>query len=150
MSLALTKLAVGVDCGGGAFNLTALRRRFRRFAVIDELRLPPPLQGDAAAKVAGFLDRHRLREARAIACLPREEVLVRFLDLPVEAEPQLAKVVGYQLSALHPFKDDQVLWDCTVVGRDPKAKQVSVMVVLAERSRVTGYREALQELGLRL
>jgi Tfp pilus assembly protein PilN len=150
MSLAFTKLAVGVDCGGGAINLTALGRRFRRFVVIDELRLPEPLNEDAAAKVAGFLDRHRLREARVMACLPRQAVLVRFLDLPVEAEPQLAKVVGYQLSALHPYKDDQVYWDCAVVARDPKAKQVSVMVVVAEKSRVNRCKQALQELGLRL
>src|SRR5208337_2402109 len=150
MSLAFTKLAVGVDCGGGAFNLTALGRRFRRFVLIDELRLPEPLDEHAAAKIAGFLDRHRLREARVMACLPRQAVLVRFLDLPVEAEPQLAKVVGYQLGSLHPFKDDQVYWDCAVVGRDPKARQVSVMVVLAEKSRVNLYKQALQELGLRL
>ena len=150
MSLAFTKLAVGVNCGGGAFNLTALGRRFRRYVVIDELRLPEPLHEDAAAKVAGFLERHRLREARVMACLPREAVLVRFLDLPVEAEPQLAKVVGYQLRSLHPFKDDQVYWDCAVVGRDPKAKQVSVMVVAAEKSHVNRYKQALEELGLRL
>jgi len=150
MSFAFTKLAVGVDCGGGAFHLTALGRRFRRFVVIEELRLPEPLHEDAAAKVAGFLDRHRLREARVMACLPREAVMVRFLDLPMEAEPQLAKVVGYQLSALHPYKDDQVYWDCAVVARDPKAKQVSVMVVVAEKSRVNRVRQALEELGLRL
>src|SRR5271157_5037238 len=150
MSLALTKLALGVDCGGGAIILTALARRFRHFVVIDQLRLPEPLDNDAAAKVAGFLDRHRLREARAIACLPREAVLVRFLDLPAEAEPQLAKVIGYQLSALHPFKDDQVYWDWALVDRDPKAKQISVMVVVAEKSRVNRYRQVLQELGLRL
>jgi len=150
MSLAFTKLAVGVDCGGGAIHLTALGRRFWRFMVIDELRLPEPLNEDAAAKVAGFLDRHRLRETRVMACLPRQAVLVRFLDLPVEAEPQLAKVVGYQLSALHPYKDDQVYWDCAVVARDPKAKQVSVMVVVAEKSRVNRCKQALQELGLRL
>ena len=150
MSLALTKLALGVDCGGGAIILTALSRRFRHFVVIDQLRLPEPLDNDAAAKVAGFLDRHRLREARAIACLPREAVLVRFLDLPAEAEPQLAKVIGYQLSALHPFKDDQVYWDWALVDRDPKAKQISVMVVVAEKSRVNRYRQVLQELGLRL
>jgi Tfp pilus assembly protein PilN len=150
MSFAFTKLAVGVDCGGGAINLTALGRRFRHFVVIDELRLPELLNEEAAAKVAGFLDRHRLREARAVACLPREAVLVRFLDLPAEVEPQLAKVVGYQLSALHPYKDDQVYWDCAVVDRDPKAKQVSVMVVVAEKSRVNRYKQALQELGLRL
>src|SRR5271157_1753467 len=150
MSFAFTKLAVGVDCGGGAFHLTALGRRFRRFVVIEELRLPEPLHEDAAAKVAGFLDRHRLREARVMACLPREAVMVRFLDLPMEAEPQLAKVVGYQLSALHPYKDDQVYWDWALVDRDPKAKQVSVMVVVAEKSRVNRVRQALEELGLRL
>ena len=150
MSLAFTKLVVGVDWGGGACNLTALGRRFRHFMLLDELRLPEPLTEDAPAKVAGFLDRHRLREARVIACLPREAVLVRFLDLPVEAEPQLAKVVGYQLGSLHPYKDDQVYWDCAVVDRDPKAKQVSVMVVLAEKSRVNRCKQALQELGLRL
>jgi Tfp pilus assembly protein PilN len=150
MSHAFTKLAVGVDCSGGEINLTALGRRFHHFVVIDELRLPEPLNEEAAAKAAGFLDRHRLREARAVACLPREAVLVRFLDLPAEVEPQLAKVVGYQLSALHPYKDDQVYWDCAVVDRDPKAKQVSVMVVVAEKLRVNRYKQALQELGLRL
>jgi Tfp pilus assembly protein PilN len=96
------------------------------------------------------MDRHRLREARVMACLPREAVLVRFLDLPVEAEPQLAKVVGYQLGSLHPYKDDQIYWDCAVVERDSKAKQLSVMVVVAEKSHVNRYKQTLQELGLRL
>jgi Tfp pilus assembly protein PilN len=36
------------------------------------------------------------------------------------------------------------------VGRDAKAKQVSVMVVLAEKSRVNLYQQAFRELGLRL
>jgi Tfp pilus assembly protein PilN len=150
MSLAFTKLALGIDCGEGAITLTALGRRLRRFTVIDQLRLTHPLGEDAGVQVAAFLDRHRLREARAIACLPRDAVLVRFLDLPVEAEPQLAKVIGYQLSALHPFKDEQVYWDCKVVEHEPKAKQISAMVVLAESSRVNLYRQMLQELGLRL
>jgi Tfp pilus assembly protein PilN len=145
-----TKLVVGVDYAGGACHLIALGRRLRRFMLLDELRLPEPLSEDAPAKVAGFLDRHRLREARVIACLPREAVLVRFLDLPAEAEPQLAKVIGYQLASLHPYKDDQVYWDCTVADRDAKTKQISVMVVLAEKSRVNGCKQALQELGLRL
>jgi Tfp pilus assembly protein PilN len=150
MTLAFTKLAIGVDWEGGAVHLSVLGRRLGRFVVIDEMTLPEPLNQDAAARVAGFLDRHRLREARVIACLPREAVLVRFLDLPMEAEPQLAKVVGYQLSALHPYKNDQVYWDCAVVERDAKAKQISVMVAVAEKSRVNRGKQVLQELGLRL
>jgi Tfp pilus assembly protein PilN len=150
MSFGLTKLAVGVDWGGGTFALTALRRRLGRLAVIGELRLPEPLREDAGTKIAGFLDRHRLRDARVMACLPREAVLVRFLDLPLEAEPQLAKVIGYQLRSIHPFQEDQVYWDCAVVGRDPKAKQVSVMVAVVEKSSVNLAKQAFEELGLRL
>jgi Tfp pilus assembly protein PilN len=145
-----TKFVVGVDCGGGAYHLAALRRRFRHFTLLDELRLPEPLSEDAPARVAAFLDRHRLRESHVMACLPREDLLVRFLDLPVEAEAQLAKVVGYQLGALHPYKDDQIYWDCAVVDRDAKAKQISVLVVVAEKSRVNRCKQTLQELGLRL
>jgi Tfp pilus assembly protein PilN len=145
-----TKPLIGVDCSGGAHHLAALGHRFRRLTPLDELHLPQPPDEDAPSKVAAFLDRHRLREARVIACLPREAVLVRFLNLPAEAEPQLAKVVGYQLGSLHPYKDDQVYWDCAVVDRDAKTKQISVMVVLAEKSQVNRAKQALQELGLRL
>ena len=145
-----TKFAVGVDCGGGACHLTALGRRFRRFTLLDELHLPEPTGEDAPAKVAAFLDRYHLREARVVACLPREAVLVRFLDLPAESESQLAKVIEYQLGSLHPYEDDQVYWDCAVVDRDPKTKQISVIVVLAEKSRVNRYKQELSGLGLRL
>lgn len=85
-----------------------------------------------------------------MACLPREAVLVKFLNLPAEAEMQLAKVVGYQLGSIHPYKDDQVYWDCAVVERDTKAKQIGVMVVLAEKSHVNSLQQALKGLGLRL
>jgi len=150
MSVAFTKLVVGIDCAGGACHFTALGRRWGRFMLLGELHLPVPPNEDAPAKVAAFFDRHRLREAPVVACLPREAVLVRFLNLPAEAEPQLAKVVGYQLGSLHPYKDDQVYWDCAVVERDPKTKQIGVMVVLAEKSRVNCWKQMLQELGLRL
>ena len=145
-----TKLVIGVDCGGGAYRLTVLGRRFRRYLLVDELQLPDPQGEDAPAKVAAFLDRHHLRDARVIACLPREAVLVRFLSLPQETEPQLAKVVDYQLGSLHPYKDGQVYWGCAVVERDSKTKQISVMVVIAEKSRVREFKRALQELGLHL
>ena len=149
MSLAFAKLAVGADWDGSALNLVALARRLQRLVVIGALRLPDARSDDAAAQVSGFLKRHRLQEARVAACLPREAVLVRLLDLPAEAEPQLRSVVGYQLRSLHPFPDGQVYWDCAVVARHPKTRQIRVLVALAEKSRLEEYRQILQSLGLR-
>jgi len=144
------KLAVGADWNGDALNLLALGRGLRKFAVVDVLQLPDPLAEDTARKVAEFLERNGLREVRVVACIPRGAVLVRFLDLPAEAEPQLAKVVGYQVGALHPFQDTRVYWDASVVGRDAKTGQIRVVVVLAEESRLESCRQVLAKLGLKV
>ena len=144
------KLAVGADWNGGALHLLALGRGLRQFAVTAALELSDPREEGAPRRVAEFVERNRLREVRVVACVPRDAVLVRFLDLPAEAEPQLAKVVGYQLEALHPFADAQVYWDSTVVGRDGKTGQIRVMVVLAEKSRLESWRQALANLGLQV
>jgi len=150
MRLGPMRVAIGVDWAGDAVDLVALGVRFGRFALIDALRLIKPESDGAAGQVREFLSRNRLQENRVVACLPRSAVLVRFLDLPAEAEPKLAQIVGYQVSALHPFGDGAVDWDCAVLGHEPARKQISVMVVLAERSRLQEYKQKLQGLGLHL
>lgn len=148
MAALYTKLGVGVEWNAEGARLVALGRRLRQTEVLDWLHLEDPGAEDAPARVAEFLGRNRLREARVTAVLPREAVLVRFLDLPAEAERQLRQVINYQLDILHPYQGKEVYWDCAVVARDQQAKQVRVLVVLAEKSRVESYRQALGQLGL--
>jgi len=144
------KSAVGVDWGGGALRLLSLARGLRQFTVTGTLELPDPMEEEAPRRVSEFLERNRIRDVRVVICVPRDAVLVRFLDLPTEAEPQLVKVVGYQVDALHPFQDSQVYWDAAVVERDSKTGQIRVMVVLAEKSRLESYRQVLARLGLKV
>jgi Tfp pilus assembly protein PilN len=148
--LLFTKLALGVDWSSSGINVVALGRRFRRLVVVDGLHLPDPLEEGARSKVEGFLKKNQAGEARGTVCLPREAVLVRFLDLPAEVEPQLEKVVSYQIDTLHPFQGTAVCWDSAVVSRDLKAKQIRVLVAIAERSRIDWHHQALKNLGLRV
>ena len=145
-----TKVALGADWSGEGLNLVALGRRFGRTVVMGALHLAEAESQQARQQVAAFLRRQRIREAAVTACLPRAAVLLRFLSLPVEAEAQLSKVVGYQIDGLHPYPDAQVFWDCAVVDREPKTRQISVLVALAERSLVDRYYRALSSLGLRV
>jgi len=144
-----TKLALGVDWSGEGLKLAAAARRFRQLAILDSLAVPEPGAKDGKSKVEEFLKRNHLAEARVVVCLPRETFIVRFLDLPSEAEPQLAKVISYQVDSLHPFQDTIVRWDAAVVGRNAQAKQIRVMVAIAEVAALDRYRQALAELGLR-
>lgn len=145
-----SKLALGVDWSADGLKLVALGRRFRKTAVLDWLHVPDPLLGEGKSQVQGFLKKNRAAEARVITCLPRQTFLVRFLDLPAEAEPQLAKIISYQIDMLHPFQDKPIRWDSTVVARDTKTKQIRVMVAIAEQSVLDRQYQDLKELGLRV
>jgi len=152
MSIIYTRQVVGVDPtdADGGLNLVALSQRFRRLTVLGALQLPDAAAEAAPSKVSAFLARHGVQGARVVACLPRESVLVRFMDLPAEAEKRLAQVVGYQIDSLHPFAEDQVHWDCTVISRQADGKQVRVLVVIAEKSRLRSYCDLLRRVGLKV
>lgn len=142
-----SKVSIGMDWTGQGWSLLVLDKHFGRLRVVDRLQVVGPPE-EARQAVATFMDKHQVREARVNACLPRRSVLVRFLDLPAEAEPQLAKVVGFQVDTLHPFQEGEVYWDCRVVSRDGEKKQIKVLVVLAEKSRLDQHYQELLRLGL--
>ena len=144
-----SKSSIGVDWNGAGWDLAVLSRRLGYLRIGDRIHVEAPLE-EAREKVAEFVDKNRAREARVIACLPRRCLLVRFLDLPADTESQLAKVVGFQVDTLHPFPAGEVYWDSAVVSRDREKKQIRVVVVLAEKSRLDQYFQDLLGLGLRV
>jgi Tfp pilus assembly protein PilN len=144
-----SKVSIGLDWNREGWSLVVLGKRLGRFRVVDRLQVVGPPE-EARQAVAKFMDKHRIRDARMNACLPRRSLLVRFLDLPAEAEPQVAKVVGFQIDTLHPFQEGEVYWDCAVVSRDREKKLISVLVVIAEKSRLDQHYQELVGLGLRV
>jgi general secretion pathway protein L len=149
MSWLYSKVALGAEWDGEELILVALGRRLRNFAVLDWLRVSDPEQPEAGAQVAEFVARNQLGDAPVVACLPRAELLVRFLDLPAEAETQLTNVISYQIDVLHPFRSGEVYWDAAVVARDAARRQIQVLVVVAEKSRADRRHQLLSRLGLR-
>ncbi len=145
-----TKLALGVDWSAEGLKLVVAGRRLRKLVVQDWLHVPEPLAKEDQSRVKEFLKKNGVAEARVIACLPREAFLIRFLDLPGEASSQLSKVIGYQIDTLHPYQNNPICWDSAVVARDPKTKQIRVMIAIAEQAVLDRHSQALKELGLRV
>jgi Tfp pilus assembly protein PilN len=143
-----SKVSIGLDGKGREWSLVLLTRRLGRLRMVDRLQVTGPAE-EVRQAVGKFLERHRIREAGVNACLPRRSLMVRFLDLPAEAEPQVGKVVGFQIDTLHPFPEGEVYWDRAVVSRDREKKQIKVLVVLAEKSRLDQHYQELVGLGLR-
>ncbi len=79
--------------------------------------------------------------------LPREGALVRMMTLPLAAEPNLQRVIGFDLDRLTPFKANQVYFNATVVHRDRATKLLRVRLVVVPKTQVVRYLKPLSEIG---
>ncbi|MYA18516.1 MAG: hypothetical protein F4Z28_17995, partial [Gammaproteobacteria bacterium] len=147
----LKQLSLGVAFGPDSIHLSLLSSQWKRVRqvdaeTIDGFQAMPSEQ--RRHRVQTFLERNLAAHCSVVLSLPRREVLLRQLELPVEARENLAKVVDYQLVNLLPSEEQAVATDTLVVREesDPPRLRVTLFVVL--QSTLERYLQSCRELGL--
>jgi len=75
-------------------------------------------------------------------------LLERPVDLPLAAEQDLDRVVGYEMDRLTPFAASDVVWHASVAKRDAAQRQVRVRLSLVPRRALQPYLDLLLRAGL--
>lgn len=84
----------------------------------------------------------------AVLQLPPGLLLERTLTLPLAAERDLLRVVGYEMDRLTPFRVDGVVWSCKTLNRDAARKQLHVQLRIVPRAPLQPMLDALGRMGL--
>lgn len=96
--------------------------------------------GEWGAEYARFQEELGLRHVAATVCLPRQEVIVRNLQLPAMGRKEMAAAVALQLDTMHPYGDEDVYHAYSVVSaQKSRTGQVPLVVVLAEAAVINSY-----------
>jgi Tfp pilus assembly protein PilN len=97
------------------------------------------------AAYAAFVSKLGLRQAPAVAMLPRRDVILRQIGLPGVSDKDLDAAVAFQLDGLHPYDEAQVAasW-ARLPGSD------AVLVAIARRETVERYATLFAEAGVPL
>lgn len=147
----LKQLSLGVAFGPDALHLSLLSSHWGRVRQVDAETIEgfeamPPDQ--RRHRVRTFLERNRAAHCSVVLSLPRREVLLRQLELPLQARENLAKVVEYQLVNLLPSEEQAVATDTLAVREetDPPRMRVTLFVML--QSTLERYLESCRELGI--
>jgi general secretion pathway protein L len=94
-----------------------------------------------------------LRKARierfAVGLLPGQ-FLARTISLPQAAEENLRYALHYELDRHTPFKPDDVGFDCCVVGRDEKNREIAVNLVIAPKATISQALAGVAGAGMRV
>ncbi len=104
----------------------------------------------AAEIVAQSLAARRGRRLPVTAVLARDQYLSPRLALPLAAAEAPREAVRYQVSRISPFREDDVLFDVRVLGKNAVEKTLDVEVVLVPKQAVEVMRQRAAACGLAL
>jgi Tfp pilus assembly protein PilN len=144
------KTSIGVEIRGNDLLLSCLRSNFSaavftRFARIRDFKTRD--KAEVRAEIDQFLKGQKLGRENIVLGIPRQDAIIRHLDLPREVADNLKQVVLYQVQAFEPTEEEKFYFDyASLSGKE--ATRLLVLVVMIRKSVLDGYLEAVREFGL--
>ena len=92
----ITSMSVGVAFNGNGFQLSLLSRRLNKTRIKDLLavnEIAEKTPAELKNQVLAFLRKNKVENYRCVLSIPRQETILRQIELPREAESNLAKVI---------------------------------------------------------
>src|SRR5262245_34142778 len=145
------KTSIGVEIRGNDLLLTCLRSNFSaavftRFERIRDFKTRD--KAEVRGEIDQFLKGQRLGRENIVLGIPRQDAIIRHLDLPREVADNLRQVVLYQVQAFEPTEEEKFYFDYACLS-GKEAPRLAVLVVMIRKSVLDGYLEALRAFGLR-
>jgi hypothetical protein len=144
MNLGFGRQAIGIELRDGVLRAALCRRGWSGVRVVDSLAIPGVGAAPASAVAAQFAqwrEGHGAGSAWVAVILPREALVCRNMVVPLPPGSALKDVVGLQLDYLHPYEDEEVLWDCQAL--DAAGAEQAVAVSSAPPARGEQLRKAV-------
>lgn len=139
---------VGLEIGDQDLRVSAVRVRPSGVSVLGSVVIAGFRQRPAAEwgqEYASFLRDVGAGHVAAFALLPRREVIVRHLNLPGVSDRDLGAAIGYQIDALHPYGEGDVLYSSARLGGTS-----TVLVGITLRTTIEQYCGTFAEAGIKL
>ncbi len=149
----MTHMSLGVSFDGNGFQLSLLSRRLNRIRIKDLLavtEIAEKTPAELKKQVSGFLRKNKVENYRCVLSIPRQETILRQIDLPREAESNLAKVVEYQVASLLPSEEVSVCYDYWFPRPEKQAKTLQVTIFLVPHIVLEKYLQICEGIGLKV
>jgi len=146
------KKSIGIELRGEDMLFSALQNslsggvftHFKRIANYQALN-----KEELRGEVSQFFRSNRLSKEYIVLGIPREDVVLRYLDLPLDVADNLKQVVQYQVQSFEPTEEDKFYYDYVTLKSDAATKKLTILLVMVKRSLLNDRLQLLEELDLR-
>lgn len=143
--------ALGVEVSGPDLILAVVQKGFRQFelqehAVIEGFRELPAAQ--LRERIRQSVQSYGALKDRVVLGIPRDEAVVRWLELPLEVEENLDQMVQFQVERLEPTEENGSYFEHEVLERDEAQGKLLIQITMLPRATLDRYLEILQPADL--
>ena len=103
---------------------------------------------ELSSRIHEFLEMHGLDRDNVVLGLPRHEVIIKEVEMPLEAEENLDQVLQFQVEKMQPVDEVTSCWDYTVVERDAESKKLRIQLFMAPGAVLDRYLNLFLEVNL--
>jgi hypothetical protein len=139
---------VGIEVCGRDLRITVARVRPAGVQILGELDIPAFREQAAATwgdQYLRFLRELGAGHLAATVLLPREAVIARQVPMPGVSDRNLASALKFQIDSLHPWPEDEAVWDYARAGRTD-----TVLVGITRRGTLEEYTTLFAEAGVKI
>lgn len=143
--------ALGIEIQGSRMALASVKRGFQDFRygshlVIDSFQELPT--AELKKRIQEFVKESGVNRENVIVGLPREAVIVRQVELPLEVEENLDQVVRFQVDRFEPSEDELSFFDYQLLKKNPDAGSLSIQIVMVRQEVMDRTLQLFRECGL--
>jgi Tfp pilus assembly protein PilN len=80
--------------------------------------------------------------------LPREQVVIRQVELPLEVEENLAQVTSLQVERFEPLEEQESYYDYTVLDRNEEERKITLQIIMVSKSYLEEQLTLFRELNI--
>lgn len=146
------RTSIGVEIRREDLLITCLQSNFTAGVFTHVKRIADYISRDRAEvrrEIDLFFKSKRLKRDGIVLGIPRQDVVIRYLDLPAEVADNLRQVILYQVQAFEPTEEEKYYHDFALLPSSPGAKRLSVLLVMIKKSLMDAHLATLRELGLK-
>ncbi len=147
--------SLGIDIGENELCLAFLKASSRDIELAAAAVYPIQENIHAEEKstaiselIKGFLRENRLSPASVFLGIPRRNVILRYLELPITVKENLRETLGYELEKYVPFSPEDAYFDFQIVSEDKSSDRLQLLLVVTKKQALSPVLAVVEHLGI--
>ena len=100
--------------------------------------------------IGAFLKKARVSPACVFLSLPRNVVIIRYVDLPIALKENLQGSLRYEMEKFIPLPENEIFYDYQIISEEKETGKLRILLAIIKRTTLDPYLALLNRLNLRV